>query len=107
MEKINYDSYFPKDVHNIIKQLMEWPMKFPKNKDLFYYIGGKGGNTSSVMTYASYGYNKEGNKSEICIFVSDLSFFDGLFLRKAMNKFMMDFLKSKETRDELIKLYNE
>jgi D-alanyl-D-alanine carboxypeptidase len=104
MQRINSNNYFPANVHSTIKQIMEWPMKYPKNKDLFYYIGGKGGNTLSVMTYASYAHNKEDNKAGVCIFLKNVSLIERVFLGKAMNTFIMDFLKSKVTRNDLVKL---
>lgn len=104
MQRMNLEGYFPADVRSTVKQIMEWPMKYSKNKDLFYYIGGKGGNTLSVMTYSCYAYNKEGNKGMMAIFIKDVSLMERLFLSKAMNTFIMDFLKSKATRDNLVKL---
>jgi len=102
LKKLNSKSFFSEPVQKHLDALLEWPMELnPRNKERFRYIGGKGGSTAFILTYAMYACDNNGNRSEIVTFFDDLALLEGQRLRIALNPFQLNVLTKQEFREKL------
>ncbi|MBI3006361.1 MAG: serine hydrolase [Ignavibacteriales bacterium] len=101
LKTITSKTSFPASMQKELDVLLEWPMEMnPKNKELYQYLGGKGGSTAFALTYALYARDHEGNTTEIVTFFDDLALMEGQRLRAALSSFQRNILSNGEFRRE-------
>ncbi|MER2091025.1 MAG: serine hydrolase, partial [Sporosarcina sp.] len=87
----------PPTADETIRDLLEWPMQLNKgNHERFLHLGAKGGSTAFILNDALYAENHEGDKIEIVLLTDDLSFWQGVSLRKNLNSFESKLLRSED-----------
>ncbi|MED3736802.1 serine hydrolase [Virgibacillus pantothenticus] len=89
LEQMNKGSYFPSHVWAYLQPIIEWPMKFENNQARFKHVGGKGGSTASILTYAFYAEDKEGNKMELAAFFNDIEGYETMKLSNSSSAFQL------------------
>ena len=89
----------PTKANEIIRDLLEWPMQMnEQNKEIFTYIGAKGGSTAFVLTDALYAKDLNKNTFEFVILTDDLSVWQQLLLNYHLNSFEAKFLQDASYR---------
>ncbi|WP_286164857.1 serine hydrolase [Clostridium sp. 1xD42-85] len=89
LKQMNRGSYFPSHVWAYLQPLIEWPMKFENNQISFKHVGGKGGSTAYILTYAFYAEDKKGNKTELAAFFDDIYGYETLKLSNSSSAFQL------------------
>ncbi|SEC17143.1 D-alanyl-D-alanine carboxypeptidase [Tenacibaculum sp. MAR_2009_124] len=101
MHKINSRTYFSKETHSYLDEVMEFPLDDPTNGQWFHHLGMKGGSTAFVLTKALYATDKEENTTELSYFINDLNFIENRRLQMSMNEFESGILTNEEFREQL------
>ncbi len=101
MHKINSRTYFSKETHAYLDEIMEFPLDDPTNGQWFNHLGMKGGSTAFVLTKALYATDKENNTTELSYFINDLNFIESKRLQMSMNEFESGILTNEEFREQL------
>lgn len=86
---------------DILRDIMEWPMKLhASNREKYKHFGAKGGSTASVFNQALYVEGHDGKKIELVIFTEGLSIIEQIKMNRNMNSFLIkvlnEYLKGKE-----------
>ncbi|WP_246516402.1 serine hydrolase [Salicibibacter cibarius] len=107
VQKINDLSYFTQAVQEHLRPIMEWPMENHKNQEKFYHLGGKGGSTAQIVTFALYAEDKQGNKTELAIFFNDVLGYETTKLSNSLSAFQLAVVTaSSNWEQKLSKLHN-
>jgi len=89
VQKINDSPYFIQSVREHLLPIMEWPMDNPKNQQRFHHLGGKGGSTAQIATFALYAEDKQGNKTELAVFFDDVHGYETAKLSNSLSAFQL------------------
>ncbi|WP_246476582.1 hypothetical protein [Salicibibacter cibi] len=82
-------------------------MKHPKNQEKFHHLGGKGGSTAQIVTYALYAEDKQENKTEVAIFFNDVHGYETTKLSNSVSAFQLAVVTdSSNWQKKLDKLHN-
>lgn len=92
VQKINNTSFFSQEVIDQLQAIMEWPMKNSSNQDRFLHLGGKGGSTAEIVTFALFAEDKQGNKTEIAVFFEDVHGYETVKLSTSLSDFQLAIL---------------
>ncbi|MEK5067897.1 serine hydrolase [Sporosarcina sp. FSL K6-1508] len=98
----------PPAASEILRDLLEWPMELnERNHERFTHLGAKGGSTVFIMNDAMYAESHAGDKIEIVLLTDDLSFWQGIQIRKNLSSFESEMLGSEEFRLKVQKELSE
>lgn len=89
LQKIKDLSHIAQPAKEHLQPIMEWPMAKPKNQEIFLHLGGKGGSTAYIITFALYAEDKRGNKTEVALFFNDIIGYETLKLSKSLSAFQL------------------
>jgi D-alanyl-D-alanine carboxypeptidase len=101
MQKILSRTFFDSSTQVVLESIMEWPMTYPDNHQVFNHVGQKGGSTSFVLTDAFYADLKDGNKLACAFFFNDLSDAESKLVNKYFGSFEAEMLLNKAFRTKL------
>ena len=101
MQKLNAKSYFSKEIHIYLDEVMEGLMQSEGNRANLIYAGQKGGSTAVVLTNAFYATDKKGNTTEMAVFFDDLSASEHKKLSKNLNTFIVKTLYNEAFQKQL------
>jgi D-alanyl-D-alanine carboxypeptidase len=104
VKKMNDRNYFDEKTQTALDNVMQGAMQKPENQETFQYMGGKGGSTAYILTKTLYATDKNGNKTEMCIFFNDLSFFENIFLQEKLNEFQKLILTDENFRNQVLEM---
>lgn len=96
MQKINSRKYFDTITHQYLDEIMEYLLKYPKNRENFIHTGVKGGSTAFILTKALYATDTKSNKTELAYFFNNLNIFESRNLLPSLNKFDLNTLLNQE-----------
>lgn len=93
---------FPKEVNDILRELMEWPMDYNEgNKEYYRHLGMKGGATAFVLNQAAYVETLAGDKIEFVLLTDELTSWEAFQIGKNLNTFLVNIVRDTEFRDEV------
>lgn len=105
LQRMNEEIYFTKDVRDYLQMIMEWPMNRGKNQKRFKRLGGKGGSTAYILTYAFYAEDKLGNKTELAAFFNDVYGYETIKLSNSSSDFQLAVLTGDSKWERKIKSF--
>ena len=103
MQKILSRQFFDAETQAVLESIMEWPMAYAGNKQLFNHLGQKGGSTAFVLTDAFYAAPKKGSKLACAFFFNDLSTAENTLVNKNFGDFEASILTDADFRKNLAK----
>lgn len=107
VQKINDLSYFTQAVREHLQPIMEWPMAQTKNQERFHHLGGKGGSTAYIVTFALYAEDKQGNRTELAIFFYEVFGYETAKLSNSLSAFQLNvFTEGSRWQEKLGMLHN-
>ncbi|WP_404454544.1 class A beta-lactamase-related serine hydrolase [Virgibacillus necropolis] len=89
VQKMNDLSSIAKPVREHLQPIMEWPMARQKNREIFQHLGGKGGSTAYIVTFAFYAEDKHENKTELAVFLNDVFGYETVKLSNSLSAFQL------------------
>lgn len=93
MSAISNDTATLPGGEDILRNIMEWPMKVNvSNQEIYAHLGMKGGSTAFVLNQALYVENLDGRKLELIIFTEGFSIIEQIKMEKNMNSFLKKVL---------------
>lgn len=92
MRKLNSKTYFSKEVHEYLDEVMEQMMERESNQKRLVHAGSKGGSTAFVLTKAFYATDKDGNTFEIAYFLNNLNALENTRLQMSLQDFEIALL---------------
>ncbi|UKT63776.1 serine hydrolase [Pedobacter mucosus] len=101
MQKINSGTFFKKDVQQVLESVMEWPMLFTGNQQVFTHLGQKGGSTAFVLTDAFYATDKKGNTLSCAFFFNDLTKEESNLITSNFGAFEAGIITNQKFRTKL------
>ncbi|MGG3914148.1 serine hydrolase [Rossellomorea vietnamensis] len=104
MGKLNSKTFFQRETQERLDAVMEGIMEHPANRDWLKHGGQKGGSTEFLVTNAAYATDKEGNATEIAIFINELEAGEFEKISGSLNSFMLHVLKDDDIRKKLKEL---
>ena len=107
LKKMNSKTYFSKETHVYLDEVMEYVMANPANSSWLKHLGMKGGSTAFVLTKALYATDLDGNTIELAYFFNDLNIFENAPLQKVMNDFELGILQDEAFRNEIATMLNK
>ncbi|GAK14158.1 possible D-alanyl-D-alanine carboxypeptidase [Geomicrobium sp. JCM 19039] len=106
MQKINSDGYFAKEVQDHLQPVLEgWLLNNSKKRSAFTRLGGKGGSTSYIVTFALYAEDKQGNRTEVAAFFNDVLGYETIKLENSILAFQLDVVGNDARRAELVRQF--
>lgn len=103
MQKIASQQFFDAKTQEVLESVMEWPMVYAGNKEMFNHLGQKGGSTAFVLTDAFYATPKSGPKLACAFFFNDLSTTESALVNKNFGDFEASILTDADFRKKLAK----
>lgn len=101
MRKINSRTYFSDSAQKYLDEIMEVLLENLANRTWLEHAGSKGGSTAFVLTKALYATDKQGNKTEMAYFFSDLDPLENSRLQLSMNEFELKVLTDNKFRKKV------
>ncbi|MFD1363423.1 serine hydrolase [Lentibacillus salinarum] len=105
VRKMNEGLYFPFRIWEHLQPIMEWPMDGKKNQKRFKSLGGKGGSTAYILTYAFYAEDKQGNKTELAVFFNDIYGYETVKLSNSSSAFQSAVLTGSPDWEDKLKAF--
>ncbi|WP_163527834.1 serine hydrolase [Halobacillus ihumii] len=105
VRRMNEGLYFPSRIWEHLQPIMEWPMNGQKNQKRFKNLGGKGGSTAYILTYAFYAEDKQGNKTELAVFFNDIYGYETVKLSNSSSAFQLAMLTGSSGWEEKLKAF--
>lgn len=102
MQKINSRNYFKPEVQNVLDQLMEWPMIYPRVQAVFKHFGQKSGSTGFILTDAFYTMEKKGTNLACAFFFNNLTEKERLMVESHISNFESGIITDSTFRQKLI-----
>ncbi|WP_019376141.1 serine hydrolase [Virgibacillus halodenitrificans] len=103
VRRMNEGVYFSSRIWEQLQPIMEWPMNGKRNQRRFKSLGGKGGSTAYILTYAFYAEDKQGNKTELAVFFNDIYGYETVKLSNSSSVFQSAVLTDSPDWDNKLK----